>query len=407
MIGLQPSDFDELLPMLTSLNGARDAMLRLVTELCNINSGTMNIEGVRSVTEILVREYRSLGGTLSLVDVNPLTRVDERGEVVQTDLGPALHITNRTEARPRVLLCIHMDTVYPIDHDFQTCKTLPDGRLNGPGVADAKGGLVVMLYALRMLENSPLADRMGWEVIINSDEEIGSPGSEELLHSRAAKADVGLLFEPSLPDGSLVSWRRGTGNFTFVFRGKSAHSGRDFERGRNAVVACCSMMSQIHALNTNPEVTYNVGKISGGDALNIVPDLAIGRVNVRVKTIGQQAEVERTLDQMVATFGALDGIHVAKYGRFSSPPKQVTPDTIQLQKRFEVCGSVLGTEVKWQGSGGASDGNKFAAAGLPNIDSLGPRGGNIHSREEFLIPESLVERAKLTALVLLSIAKFG
>ena len=394
----------ELLQHLDSLDGRGDEMLRLVQDLCNMNSGTFNLEGLDQVKQRLVTEFASLEGVTEVLDSNPMSIVDQRGVEVQQQLGQMIHISKWPDAAKRVLLCIHMDTVYPVDHEFQQCQALDNGHINGPGVADAKGGIVVMLAALKALEASPLAGKIGWEVLLNADEEIGSPGSIEFIKEIAGRCDVGLLYEPALPDGTLVSWRKGSGNFSFVVRGKAAHAGREFEKGRNSIVAVARLIDEIAKLNTDPEVTYNAGRISGGGPLNVVPDLAIGRVNVRVKTVQQQAEVESKFEQLVDKFNQLDGISVEQFGGFSSPPKPLCDQTEKLQKRIEAAGEALGLPVAWRGTGGASDGNKFAAAGLPNVDTLGPLGGSIHSSNEYLIPASLVERAKLSALILLSYA---
>ncbi|MFT5301372.1 MAG: glutamate carboxypeptidase [Mariniblastus sp.] len=395
---------NHLLDHLTLLDNQQDSMLHLVRELCDVNSGTFNLDGLETVKSMLIENFAELGGEIQVLDCHPLSMVDEGGKEVQQELGQMIHITKWPDAPQRILLCIHMDTVYGVDHPFQKCQSREDGNLNGPGVADAKGGLVVMLNALKTLEASPLAGKIGWEVLINPDEEIGSPGSVQVINEIAGRCDLGLLFEPSLPDGTLVSWRKGSGNFTFVVRGRAAHAGREFEKGRNAIAALARLLDCIDQLNTDPEVTYNIGRVRGGDALNVVPDLAIGRVNVRVKTVEQQAEVENKFSDLVATFNRLDGIDVKQDGYFSSPPKPLSENVAALQQRIEQCGQALSIPVSWRGTGGACDGNKFAAAGLPNIDTLGPRGGNIHSSDEYLIPESLVPRAKLTALILLSYA---
>lgn len=393
-----------LLAELKWLESQQDSMLSLIQQLCNQNSGTFNLNGIQQVGEILIEEFRSLGGNLEIVPSHPYRTVDDSGAKIEQKLGDSLWLRKWPDAKRRVLLCIHCDTVYSSDSPFQQCRWLDNGFLNGPGVADAKGGLVVMLHVLRMLEQSSLAGRVGWDVLINPDEEIGSPGSQELIKSIAPGCQFGMLFEPALADGTLISWRKGVGNFSFIVRGRSAHSGRDFEKGRNAVVAMSQLMGQIDALNTNPEVTLNVGRVSGGGALNVVPDLAIGRVNVRIKTSQQKAEVLDQFQRLIDEWNGREGFQIEIHGDFSSPPKMLTPEVQALQSRIEESAEVLQIPIAWQGSGGGSDGNKFADAGLPNIDSLGPCGGSIHSFDEFLMPQSLIPRTQLAALTLMGYA---
>ena len=395
---------DELLPLLTWLDQQQGEMLEAIIELCNINSNTINLAGIELVKERLISHFESLGGDLRLIDTDPMTSIGDDGCRSKQPLGEIIHIVKHPNASKKVMLCIHMDTVYSQNDEFQTCQMTDGGQLNGPGVADAKGGLIVMLYALKTLERSPLSGKIGWEVIINPDEEIGSPGSDSFIRSRAPRCDFGLLFEPALPGGHMVSERKGTGNFTFVVRGKSAHSGRDFAAGRNAITALARLLDEIDRLNGEPDVTFNVGRISGGGALNMVPDLAVGRVNVRVKNLEEQSGVEIDFEDLIEKYNQLDGISVEMHGRFSSPPKPSDEAAEKVQQRISSCGNALGMSFEFKGTGGASDGNKFAAAGLPNIDTMGPCGGNIHSNNEFLIPESLVPRAKLAALALLSFA---
>jgi glutamate carboxypeptidase len=395
---------NDLVTQLQWLDDKQPEMLNLVKQLCNQNSGTKNLPGIAAVRQQLLAAFESLGGQTELLQTDPHTMVDDSGTTIGDPLEQAIHIVKRPDAKRKVMLCIHMDTVYASDHPFQECVMLDNGHLNGPGVADAKGGLVVMLYALKMLEQSPLADKIGWEVLMNPDEEIGSPGSKRIIEARAPHCDFGMLFEPSLPDGTLVSWRKGTGNFAFVVRGKAAHSGREFEKGRNAIVALSRLLDHIDQLNVNPDVTFNAGRISGGGPLNMVPDLAIGRVNVRAKTRAQMDQATESLERLTAAINGLDGISVEMSGGFTSPPKVLCEKAAAIQTRIESCGEALGIPVSWRGTGGACDGNKFAAAGLPNIDTLGPQGGNIHSSNEYLIVESLVPRAKLAALILLDYA---
>ena len=228
---------NQLLPHLQLLDNRQDEMLQQVIQLCDINSGTRNLAGLAQVKEELVGLFQSLGGELQLVDSEPEPLLNNQGEQLDSPLGQSIHIVKRPDAKHKVLLCIHMDTVYQHDSLFQRCVMQDDGTLNGPGVADAKGGIVVMLHALQALEASPLAQHIGWEVLLNPDEEIGSPGSRPMIDSIAKRCDFGLLFEPALGDNQLVSWRKGSGNFSLLVRGRSAHAGRAFAEGRNALVA--------------------------------------------------------------------------------------------------------------------------------------------------------------------------
>jgi glutamate carboxypeptidase len=262
-----------------------------------------------------------------------------------------------------------------------------------------------MLAALEAFERSPFAERLGWEVLINPDEEIGSPGSAPLLADAARRNHVGLVFEPALPDGAMVDRRRGVGNFDVVVRGRSAHAGRDFEAGRNAVVAASRLAVALDRLNAAmPDVTVNVGRLEGGGAVNVVPDLAICRINVRTSTPSDEAAVLEALRETVATTSNIDGISAEMHGGFTSPPKLVDEPMRRLMGQVTACGRDLNISIAWRASSGACDGNKLAAAGLPTVDTLGPRGGDLHSSTEYLLLDSLAERAKLTALLLMNFA---
>jgi glutamate carboxypeptidase len=245
-------------------------------------------------------------------------------------------------------------------------------------------------------------------VLINPDEEIGSPGSAALLAEAAKRNHLGLLFEPAMgagPTAALASHRRGSGVFTLVVHGRAAHAGRDFEQGRSAVVALAVLIIQMHALNNVVEgVTVNVGRIEGGAAVNVVPDLAIARVNVRTTELADEKTIRGHLDDLVTRANGKDGIRVQLHGGFTSPPKPLDDRMRTLMQAVTACGNDLGLRLEWRLSGGVSDGNKLAAAGLPTVDSLGPRGDRIHSAEEFIQLDSLVERAQLSALLLMKLA---
>jgi glutamate carboxypeptidase len=168
--------------------------------------------------------------------------------------------------------------------------------------------------------------------------------------------------------------------------------------------AAAALVVALDELNrTMPGVTVNVGRIDGGGPSNVVPDLAVVRFNCRVPTPQFQARLEGELKRIVEEIDQRDGINVELIGGFRSPPKIVDPATQKLFEQVADCGRELGLSLTWRSSGGVSDGNKLAAAGLPVIDTLGPRGGGLHSAEEFLLLDSLTERAKLTALLLMKL----
>ncbi len=192
----------------------RDCMLQRVTAWANINTFSTNTAGLSRLTDILAAEFSPLGGDIQRHDLPPAESVDHRAQTIRTPIGQALSITKRPQAKLRILLNIHMDTVYPPGDPFQSVIEIENGKLRGPGVTDAKGGIAVMLTALEALEKFALPDRLGWQVLLNPDEEIGSPGSASLLATAAKDHHFGLLFEPALPDGALVDRRRGSGNFS-------------------------------------------------------------------------------------------------------------------------------------------------------------------------------------------------
>jgi glutamate carboxypeptidase len=298
-----------------------------------------------------------------------------------------------------------MDTVYAADHPFQESRWIEDGVLNGPGTADMKGGLAVMLAALKAVEASPVADRLGYEVVVNSDEEVGSPASAALLARSAQGKRAALTYEPAaLPDGTLAGARPGSGNFAFVVRGRSAHAGRNPEDGRNALLAAAELALRLDALKRDG-LSVNPSRIEGGGPSNVVPDLAILRVNLRPRTPEIEAEAKREVANTLAAVAAERDVQIESSGGFGRPPKPLTGAAEKLFNLVRQAGADLGQTIAWQPSGGVCDGNNIAACGVPVVDTMGVRGGKIHSPEEYLIVASLPERAALSALTILRLAE--
>ncbi|GAC1625017.1 MAG: hydrolase [Nevskia sp.] len=373
--------------------------------LSNLNSGSFNVAGVNAVAQRLRALFAPLGATAERIAVAPYRSTDDRGEWRERPLGQALRLRKRPEAPLQVFLGGHLDTVFAAEHGFQTARLLSDDLLNGPGVADLKGGLLAMLLALDALERSPQRERIGWEVLFNPDEEIGSRGSAPLLAEAAARHHFGLIYEPAYPDGGLASERKGSGNFDLVIKGRAAHAGRNPEDGRNAIALASELAVALQALNgQRGGLSLNVGYVHGGGALNIVPELCVLKFNVRTSQASDEGWLQDTVDQLLTRASARDGYALELRGGFTRPPKPVGAGTARLQGLLGDCGRQIGLDLAFRPTGGCCDGNNLAAHGLPNVDNLGVVGGDIHSEREWMRISSLAERGKLSALLLLRLA---
>jgi len=328
--------------------------------------------------------------------------------LVENHYGDALLIQKRPELKRRILLVGHMDTVFSAHHAFQKIHKINDNRLNGPGVSDMKGGLLVMRYALEAFEKSSDKDTLGWDVLINADEELGSPASSATLSNIAPRAQLGLVYEPAMNDqGLFAKNRRGSGKITLIAKGKAAHVGRAFHEGRNAITHLAKCLVMIDALNgKRPDVTINIGKISGGDALNMVPDIAVAKCDIRINDSKDEEWVMHALDSIIEAHQQ-PGFELILQGHFGRPGKHVCHKTERLFERINHIGLSLGLNLSWKDSGGCCDGNNLSALGLPVIDTLGVRGGDIHTENEYILLDSLIERTMLTTLLLQDLAKGG
>jgi glutamate carboxypeptidase len=375
-------------------------MLSRTQDWAAINSGTGNLDGLARMAQALADAFSTLPGEVTLREPAPVTVVDAEGREVEKPHGRHLVCCVRPQAQRRFLLTGHMDTVFPADHPFQHQQWLDDETLNGPGTADMKGGIAVIAEALMALETSEAAANIGYDVMINSDEETGSLASAALIDELARGKFAALTYEPSaLPDGTLAHARGGSGNYTLTFTGKSAHAGRNPQDGRNAIVAAADCAVRLKAMQ-HRDMAVNPAKIEGGAANNVVPDHAVLRFNIRPRTTEAAAEFSRNLDALIATLASEHDLQIALHGGISRPPKPVDAKAQKLFDLVRDTGAALGQTIGWQSSGGVCDGNNIAANHVPVVDTMGVRGGRIHSPQEFMIAPSLTERAQLSAIVL-------
>lgn len=382
-------------------------MMDYLTEWANINSGSYNQAGLAVMAEKLKQAFSILPAKIEEVTHPSQAVISAEGVPLSPTTATHLHLTIRPEASLQLLFTGHFDTVFGKDHPFNKVTRLDEETIGGPGVADMKGGLAVMLAALQAFENHPNKDKLGYEIVLNSDEEIGSSSSAPLL-TRSAKGKIAAFtYEPStLPDGTFASARPGSGNFSIVIAGLAAHAGRNIDQGRNAIVAAADMALRLKSASEKG-LTVNPAKIDGGGPNNIVPDNAVLRVNIRPSTPEKMQLAENLLKKTIADIAQDHSVTVKIYGHFGRPPKAISQKGKNLMALVESSCQDLGLTARWQETGGVCDGNNISAMDVPVIDTMGVRGGNIHSQKEFMVIKSLEERAQLSALILIRLLDMG
>lgn len=387
------------------INGQEKTLTELLFNWSNINSGSDNLPGLNQMVILLEQSFAKLNGTHKRISLAERTIIDKQGIISLRPAGQALHITKRLEAPFKVFLGGHMDTVFDISHPYQTTQLVSPNVLRGPGSADMKGGLLVMLTALQAFEQHPLAQNIGWEIVINPDEEVGSVSSDSLIRQCARRCHLGLIFEPSFADGYLVAERKGSINLTVIARGRSAHVGRDFDKGRNAIATLANYLVKIeNHFNQQKDLTINFGYIYGGITTNIVPDLALCKINVRVNTKEQFLTVPKEFQELATPLNQ-DGIHLELHTQSARSPKPFDTASQMVFNQLQQCAKEEGYTLYHRNTGGACDGNILAQEGLPVIDTLGVIGGEIHTDQEYVLLDSLVSRSRLVFRYLIQLAE--
>lgn len=400
--------YKSIVELINSLQMSHQTMVAQLHQFCEINSGTDNLSGLKLMHQALHSSFIPIADEIHSRILDDISIINMSGETSSQTCGDALFIRKRPELKRRILLSGHMDTVYGVINPFQTLRYVDENHVNGPGVADMKGGLIVMLHALSAFEKTPFASELGWDVLINADEEIGSPASSVLFDEIAKHYQAALVYEPAMDvAGTLAKNRKGSGKLTLVATGKAAHAGRAFYEGRNAICYLAEAVTRIHALNDLRDgVTINIGKISGGEALNVVPDKAVAKLDIRISQPDDEHWVRQQINVIINDLKRTD-YSLTIHGSFGRPVKRVDAATERLFSRVQNIAKELGLTIAWQDSGGCCDGNNLAHHGLAVLDTLGVRGGHIHSSKEFILLDSLVERASLSALLLVDLAQGG
>ena len=389
------------------LDSEEDNMLQLLERFTNINSGSLNKPGVDEIGRILSQELVNLGFTTRTLPGELIEMPSCPGSSYNIDVADHI-LASRSGNGKRLLLMGHMDTVFPPDSPFQTFSRDGD-TMYGPGVVDMQGGLVVMLYALKALQNSGELDDVHLSILLNSDEEIGSLSSRKYLEEQARLHDYGLVYESSGND-TLTRQRKGLGQARFVVNGKASHAGGAHEQGRSAIKELAYKIVEIEKITDYESgVTVNVGVISGGEARNTIAPCAEALIDLRYPEPEQGVYAVEQFEQIfdsVLSYPVDSGeISTTSWTNLHRPPKIPTPESDYLLEKTRSIGRLLGQDLAVTDSGGGTDGSLTQAAGLPTLDSLGVAGTGAHSNREEARVSSLVERAKLSAVLIHRLAK--
>jgi len=363
----------------------------LLKTLVEIESPSHDKSAVDRVGTIVAGEARKLGAEVQIIPNK------ETGDHVLSKFSSLEGVggDDGVHKKPILLLC-HMDTVFPLGALQKMPYREADGKIFGPGVLDMKAGIVISLAAIEDAWKNGVTRLV--TLLCTSDEEIGSPTSQEHIKRLAKESSLVLVMESALFDGSLKTWRKGVGEFRVKTKGRAAHAGGDHAKGRNAIEEMAHQIIAIQKLTDySRQTTLNVGVIHGGTVSNVVPEEAIIQVDVRVMRPGEWERLESELHKLEPV---LDGTTIEVSGGLNRPPM---PFDEIMKATFEKAKSIaadIGIELKAGGTGGASDANFIAPLGIPVLDGLGAVGEGYHSEREYIFADSLEQRVKLLSAIL-------
>lgn len=367
-----------------AVEGLRGEIFSFLKSAVDVNSHSRNPAGINRVGQMVV-------------DLMPHC-LEHR--VVVDEKGVNHHIfSNRSDNGSPVALVGHLDTVFPPDSPFQDFSDLGD-RFQGPGTADMKGGIAVLVFALRVLDDLGWLSNIPLRCMINGDEEIGSPHSEALIREMAKGAACGLVFECGGLKGEMVSARRGIRRYKLTVTGQARHAGVKGGPKSSALVELSRIVLALEDLN-NAEagVSVNVGRLLGGTATNIVPDYAEAYFETRFWDTEEEKQVVARIEE-VAGEASTPGCSTKLRCHHQRPAGRWVDGQDDLQALVSESADSLGQVISFEKRGGASDMNFLTDEGVPALDGLGPVGDRDHTRDEFIFKESLIDRTALTVLTL-------
>lgn len=371
------------------LASQRQAMIDLLRDVVNIDSGSYEKAGVDAVGARFERHFAEHG-------------ISSRRESHGT-FGDALHaeVAKPGSNEKPVLLMGHRDTVFGKGEAGRRPFTIKDKRAYGPGVADMKAGLVMNVFvatAFHKFGGSPHPIK----VLITSDEEIGSPSSRPVIEREGRAARAVFNSEPGRPTGNVVTSRKGGIFMHMAVTGKAAHSGANFAAGISAIGELAHKIIQIHALtDLTKGITLNVGLVSGGQSVNTTAPYAEGQIDMRYVDPKDRATVMAEIERIIAT-PYVPGTSAVLTIKGEFVPVVQSEASRALFEGYQAAAKQAGlTTLEGEFSGGCADSGFTAAVGTPTICGVGPVGGLAHTPEEYLELDSIVPRAQTLALAIL------
>ncbi len=379
------------------LGTQQQAMIDLLREMVDIDSGSYNKRGIDAVGAAVERFFATQG--------IPVERVmqSKHGDCLRASVpwdGPS------GNAGGNIVLMGHRDTVFPDGEAARRPFTITDGIAYGPGVADMKAGLVMnafILAAFHKFGGSP-APLVG---LFTGDEEIGSPEGRPVIEAEARRARVVFNSEPGRVSGNVVTGRKGGVFSVFRVTGKAAHSGGNFSDGISAIEELARKIQALHALtDLTRGITVNVGLVSGGQSVNTVAPWAEGQIDLRYVTPDDRAEVMAKITAIIA-HSHVPGTRAELAIRGEFLPLNQTPMAKRLFELYVDAAAASGFKTDGEFTGGCADSGFTAAMGTPTICAVGPVGGKAHSPDEFLRIDSLVPRAQACARAIMGLERAG
>lgn len=373
--------------LLLAAKKRQHAMLEQLEALVSVESPSDSKVAVDRASQLVARWLPAVGGKV---------RWHKQKQV--GDLLEARFRGNGPQPAKSILLLGHLDTVWPMG----TLATMPflasKGRIFGPGVYDMKAGVVMAVHALAMLREVE-ASTPPVIMLLNSEEEVGSPYSRAVTEKLARECSAVFVLEPAQgPQGAYKTARKGVGNYTVQVHGVAAHSGVDFDKGHSAVLELARLIEKISRFtDLKIGVTVNPGTVQGGTRVNVVAAEARAEIDVRIARMRDAAKVERLFRALRPTDRACT---LKITGGINRPPMERSQGTVQLFRQAKELAGELGFLLEEASTGGGSDGNFTAALGVPTLDGMGAVGEGAHAPHESILLEALAPRTALLAAMI-------